>query len=119
MRLLIIFSWMQDHKPRSIATQVLATDGLWEVMSNAEVVAFVEDYRLASHEAMSAADALSWKAQQRWKAGAEQVRRKLGKPSATSASVETFKRMTCGYSIDRQSRACCCVLTCRLCCIKQ
>ena len=56
--------------------QVLATDGLWEVMTNAEVVAFVEDYRLASHAAMSAADALSWEAQEaRWKAGRQQVQR--------------------------------------------
>ncbi len=52
---------------------MLATDGLWEVMSNAEVVSFVDSYRLASYEAMSAADALSWEAQQRWKAGGEQV----------------------------------------------
>ncbi len=63
---------------------MLATDGLWEVMSNADVVSFVEAYRLASHEAMSAADALSWETQQRWKAGGEQVRRVL---SATCQTV--------------------------------
>ena len=60
-----------------MAFQVLATDGLWEVMSNAEVVGFVEGYRRASHEAMSSADALSWEAQQRWKAGGSRVRRRL------------------------------------------
>ena len=54
---------------------MLATDGVWEVMSNAEVVAFVEDYRLSSHAAMSAADALSWEAQQRCRTAiGEQVR---------------------------------------------
>ena len=79
--------WGGSHRERAssplqklvcAAAQVLATDGLWEVMSNAEVVAFVEAYRTVSHEAMSAADALSWEAHRRWNAGGEQVRRGLG-----------------------------------------
>jgi serine/threonine protein phosphatase PrpC len=57
----------------NVPIQVLGTDGVWDVMTNAEVVAFVEDYRSAPHAAMSAADALSWEAQQRWKAVGEQV----------------------------------------------
>lgn len=67
---------------------MLATDGLWEVMSNAEVVAFVADYRLASHEAMSAADALSWEAQQRWKAGGEQVGRGQHRPDIVTSLMQ-------------------------------
>ena len=37
---------------------------------------YLDTYLLASHEAMSTADALTWEAQQRWKAVGEQVRRK-------------------------------------------
>lgn len=57
-----------------VRVQVLATAALWEVLSNAEVVAFVGTYCAAGHAELSAADALSWEAQQRLKARDAQVR---------------------------------------------
>ena len=80
-------------KKITLPTQVLGTDGVWDVMTNAEVVAFVEDYRSAPHAAMSAADALSWEAQQRWKAvggaGALRRRHKQMMPRESHAALPT------------------------------
>ena len=47
---------------------MLASEALWEAFSAAEAVAFVAQYRGATHAGLSAADVLSWEAQQRLKA---------------------------------------------------
>lgn len=62
------------HPHMCVGVQVLATDAVWEVLSNAEAVAFVSTYCAAAHAELSAADALSWEAQQRLKALHTQVR---------------------------------------------
>lgn len=46
---------------------VAATDGLWDVMTNEEVVDFVARYRAAPQDGVSCAEALTLEAQERWK----------------------------------------------------
>lgn len=47
--------------------QVLATDGVWEVMTCQEVVHFVQRWRKRPWIGWSASDALTLEAQERWK----------------------------------------------------
>lgn len=53
---------------------MLGTDGLWDIMSNEEVVDFVQRYRNSPTE-LTCAEALTLEAQERWKARHEEVRR--------------------------------------------
>ena len=54
--------------------QVLATDGLWEVMDCQEVASFVVRYLQCSWPDWSIADALTLEAQERWKLLQQEVR---------------------------------------------
>lgn len=54
--------------------QVLASDGVWEVMSCAEVAHFVARWRKRPWVGWSAADALTLEAQERWKQLQPEVR---------------------------------------------
>ena len=54
---------------------MLGTDGLWDVMSNAEVADFLQRYRHCRDADVSCAEALTLEAQERWKAMHEEVRR--------------------------------------------
>ncbi|KAK9815476.1 hypothetical protein WJX72_004351 [[Myrmecia] bisecta] len=47
---------------------VLASNGVWEVFSEAELIHFVDSYRKQSCQGMTAAEALTLEAQERWKA---------------------------------------------------
>ena len=47
--------------------QVLATDSLWDVFTDGEVLSFISSYCAAAYAEMSAADALAWEAQRRWR----------------------------------------------------
>ena len=48
-------------------SQVLATDGVWEVMTAQEVVHFVQRWRKRPWQGWNASDALTLEAQERWK----------------------------------------------------
>lgn len=52
---------------------VAGSDGIWDVMSNNEVVDFVNRYRLAPQPGVSCAEALTLEAQERWKAKHEEA----------------------------------------------
>ena len=52
---------------------VFATDGVCDVMSNEEVVDFVERYKQSRDASMSCAEALTLEAQERWKARHNEV----------------------------------------------
>ena len=52
---------------------MLGTDGLWDIMSNEEVVDFIERYRNGRAQGLSCAEALTLEAQERWKARHEEV----------------------------------------------
>ncbi len=63
------------------AAQVLASDGVWEVMSCQEVAHFVARWRKRPWDGWSAADALSLEAQERWKQLQPEVRSQAANPS--------------------------------------
>jgi serine/threonine protein phosphatase PrpC len=52
---------------------VAGSDGIWDVMTNDEVVDFVNRYRLAPQPGVSCAEALTLEAQERWKAKHEEA----------------------------------------------
>jgi serine/threonine protein phosphatase PrpC len=54
--------------------QILATDGLWDIMDNEEAADFVERYKGRRDAHVSCAEALTLEAQERWKALHEEVR---------------------------------------------
>ncbi len=53
--------------------QILATDGLWDIMANEEAADFVERYRGQRDLHVSCAEALTLEAQERWKALHDEV----------------------------------------------
>jgi serine/threonine protein phosphatase PrpC len=57
----------------SLSSQILATDGLWDIMQNEEAADFVERYRGARDRHVSCAEALTLEAQERWKALHDEV----------------------------------------------
>ncbi len=63
--------------------QVLATDGVWEVMTAQEVVHFVQRWRKRPWQGWNASDALTLEAQERWKQLQEEVRPRPPPPSYT------------------------------------
>ena len=60
-----------------LGAQVLATDGVWEVMDCDEVARFVGAWRERPWPGWSASDALSLEAQERWKLLQPEVGRPL------------------------------------------
>lgn len=72
-------------RPRPFRAQLLATDGLWDVMGSEEAVDFVERYKACRQEGLSCAEALTLEAQERWKAQNEEVRRRGGRPVCVQA----------------------------------
>ena len=61
------------HNQNASASQVLATDGVWEVMTAQEVVHFVQRWRKRPWQGWNASDALTLEAQERWKQLQEEV----------------------------------------------
>ncbi len=55
------------HQEVCLTSQVLATDGIWEVMTAQEVVHFVHRWRKRPWQGWNASDALTLEAQERWK----------------------------------------------------
>lgn len=58
----------------NMCTQVLATDGVWEVMTAQEVAHFVQRWRKRPWQGWNASDALTLEAQERWKQLQQEVR---------------------------------------------
>ena len=56
---------------------MLATDGVWEVMTAQEVVHFVQRWRKRPWQGWNASDALTLEAQERWKL----LQAEVGRPS--------------------------------------
>ena len=53
---------------------MLATDGVWEVMTPQEVAHFVQRWRKRPWQGWNASDALTLEAQERWKQLQQEVR---------------------------------------------
>ena len=68
---------------------MLASDGVWEVMSCQEVAHFVARWRKRPWAGWSAADALSLEAQERWKQLQPEVRALCGRCRCGRASLCT------------------------------
>ena len=67
--------WRRRNGLSTIMTslQVLASDGVWEVMTAQEVVHFVQRWRKRPWQGWNASDALTLEAQERWKQLQEEV----------------------------------------------
>jgi hypothetical protein len=65
---------LTSNAPCAWEAQVLATDGVWDVMDNEEVISIVGRYMEAPRAGVSPASALTLEAMYRWKSRAGRVR---------------------------------------------
>ena len=83
--------------------QVLASDGVWEVMTAQEVVHFVQRWRKRPWQGWNASDALTLEAQERWKQLQEEVRPPTSPTHQSWHALAKLLCTLCGGSRQRHN----------------